>query len=119
MTRLAPFPYGGINVLFAIAGMKTWVNALSSCIGFNKSIIPVYVGSLLKDLADTNSPKKHPLEIIATVIGVVLAIVVVAYCWFQMKKYLKEEQDLRADDYNSETDILMNSDVSLEESENV
>ncbi|KAI9334521.1 hypothetical protein DFJ73DRAFT_38242 [Zopfochytrium polystomum] len=88
LIRLAPYPYGFMNLLLATTTMPASRYMIATAIGEVKNLFHVYIGSTLRSLADIKGDSF--LEIVLVVCGLVVAAAGFAYLTWLVRRALKE-----------------------------
>ncbi|KAJ1557700.1 Tlg2-vesicle protein, partial [Cladochytrium tenue] len=91
LIRLAPYPYGIMNLLLATTGMPAWRYITATAIGETKNLFHVYVGSTLRSLADLSAAPSSAVEIAAIVVGLVAAAAGFAYLTLLVRRAIRDK----------------------------
>lgn len=106
LIRVAPYPFGIMNVVFSQTSIPFHRYALASSIAVLKNIVHVYIGSSIRDLAEIGK-EKSLLEIAVMAAGVLVAILVFLLITHQVKKALArlEAEALSEEDLSGVDDV--------------
>ncbi|TPX69974.1 hypothetical protein SpCBS45565_g02038 [Spizellomyces sp. 'palustris'] len=86
--RLAPYPFNVMSVLFATTSVTFTRYTQATSLALIKIILHVYIGSTVRDLAETN--KLTPARVFALSIGLVIATGVFIYLTLLVRRVLRE-----------------------------
>ncbi|KAJ3322970.1 hypothetical protein HDU76_013772 [Blyttiomyces sp. JEL0837] len=110
LIRLAPYPFGIVTILFSTTKVPIGIYTLATLLAEFKTLLFVYLGSTLVNIADiTHGGTTGKIQILVTIIGVIIAIVGFVYVGRLVKRELDKggrvADEVRLGHSGSDTDL--------------
>jgi len=97
LLRLCPLvPFNAFNYIMGVTAVKFWDYALGGLGMIPGTIVYVFIGTTISDIADAAAGKydRGPAFLVLLIVGSILALVAIFYVSYVVKKYLDKTLEL-------------------------